>query len=84
MRCLIFASCMTNTSQKTAFSMPPSLLAASHRAFSDNHVVLFDHATDMYCGAANERVVFNLFVEGALSFDMKRAGYQPFDVIGQA
>ena len=55
-----------------------------HRAFSDDDVVLFDHATDMYCGAANERVVFNLFVEGALSFDMKCAGYQPFDVVGQA
>ena len=55
-----------------------------HRAFSDNHVVLFDHATDMYCRVANERVVFNFLVEGAFSLDVKRAGYEPFDIISQA
>jgi hypothetical protein len=64
--------------EKTAISP-----GGAHTTFSDYYVVLFSHATDSYCGASYEGVILNLFVKGVFSFQVKCAGYHPFNVIGE-
>jgi hypothetical protein len=79
-RCFIFASCITNTSQKEAALS----FGAAHAAFRYNYVALFSQASNRYSGPADKSVILNLFVKSIFPFDVKYARYHPFNIVGQA
>lgn len=52
-----------------------------HDAFSNDNVVLFRQASDLYRGASDESVILDFFIEGFFSSQMKHPRQQPFNII---
>jgi hypothetical protein len=57
---------------------------AAHRTFGYNHVVFLGHARDPYFGTADESRILDFPVKSIFARQVKCAGHEPFNVIGQA
>jgi hypothetical protein len=50
----------------------------------DHHIVFLGQARDLYLGAADKSRILDFPVKGIFARQVKGAGHEPFDIIGQA